>query len=264
MVPELNNHEKIGRALEHLRRGLLPLIKSRLALKHIANWQSRSIHGANRSSEELDVKDCLEIVNRFWDDKYSGPRLGRGERAWVNELIAKVRNQHAHRTAPEDISYDDTWRALDTAERLLAAMQSPESRNIRLLRMSMRAEAPIAKPERVEAQSIAPQPAFESPRNQRQKGAYIESLYAPDLLGGITVVGSRRGLISIRFGQGENKPGPTVEEAESQLREYADGRRKTFDLLWDVDGTPFQVEVWRAFRARSLESKRGTGSGPSE
>ena len=141
----------------------------------------------------------------------------------------------------------------------------------------MRAEAPMAKTARVEAQPIAPQPAFESPRNQRQAGAYIESLYSPDLLGGITVVGSRRGLLSIRFGQGENKPGPTVEEAESQLREYADGRRKTFDLPWDVDGTPFQLEVWRALTkipfgetcsyadiARSLESKRGTGSGPSE
>ena len=108
MVQELTNHEKIGRALEHLRRGLLPLIKRRLAPEDIANWQSRSIHGANWNAGELDVKDCLEIVNRFWDDKFSDPRLGRGERAWVNELIAKVRNQHAHRTATEDISYDDT------------------------------------------------------------------------------------------------------------------------------------------------------------
>ena len=92
----------------------------------------------NWNSTDLDVKDCLEILNKFWDDRFRSPKLGRGERAWVNELIDKVRNQNAHRTSADDVPDDDAWRALDTAERLLAAIGSAEAENVRVLRLSLR------------------------------------------------------------------------------------------------------------------------------
>jgi methylated-DNA-[protein]-cysteine S-methyltransferase len=39
---------------------------------------------------------------------------------------------------------------------------------------------------------------------------------------------------------------PMLVEAERQLREYFDGRRKTFDLTLDISGTEFQRKVWSA------------------
>jgi methylated-DNA-[protein]-cysteine S-methyltransferase len=37
-----------------------------------------------------------------------------------------------------------------------------------------------------------------------------------------------------------------VSNAERQLREYLAGRRTSFDLPWDLQGTAFQLQVWRA------------------
>jgi methylated-DNA-[protein]-cysteine S-methyltransferase len=58
-----------------------------------------------------------------------------------------------------------------------------------------------------------------------------------------------RGVRSVRFGQCENRPGPMASSVERQLREYANGTRTSFDLPWDVEGTPFQLQVWRALFA---------------
>jgi len=39
---------------------------------------------------------------------------------------------------------------------------------------------------------------------------------------------------------------PLAEEARKQLQAYFDGKLWRFDLPLDLDGTPFQVRVWRA------------------
>jgi methylated-DNA-[protein]-cysteine S-methyltransferase len=244
MLTPLTNHEKIGRALDHLRRGLLPLIDARLRPEDEASWQIRSRRGAMWKSTDLDVKDCLEILDKFWDGRFRGPKLGRGERAWINELVDKVRNQHAHRRSTEDVPDDDAWRALDTAERLLAAFGSHEAENVRVLRLSLR-DKPSA-PAGQELSLLVSKPSEPVGRPKSELSSTLESLHLPDLLGGITIVGSSRGLRSIRFGAGESRPGSTVSNAEKQLREYIGGTRTSFDLAFDFQGTPFQLEVWRA------------------
>jgi O-6-methylguanine DNA methyltransferase len=73
-------------------------------------------------------------------------------------------------------------------------------------------------------------------------------LHLPELLGGLTLEASAAGLRAIRFGGSATSSGtnPVLLEAERQLREYAAGRRFTFDLPLDLIGTPFQFAVWRA------------------
>jgi methylated-DNA-[protein]-cysteine S-methyltransferase len=44
----------------------------------------------------------------------------------------------------------------------------------------------------------------------------------------------------------QEKRHPVLVEAERQLAEYFDGRRKEFTLPLDVSGTPFQRAVWNA------------------
>lgn len=41
---------------------------------------------------------------------------------------------------------------------------------------------------------------------------------------------------------------PVIEAASAQLREYFNGRRRSFDLPLDPAGTPFQKQVWHALR----------------
>ena len=42
---------------------------------------------------------------------------------------------------------------------------------------------------------------------------------------------------------------PLLKETERQLEEYFAGRRKTFDLPLDLQGTAFQKKVWQIGRA---------------
>jgi len=75
-----------------------------------------------------------------------------------------------------------------------------------------------------------------------------ESIYLPDLLGGILLEAGARGIRTIRFDPSltADNPGPVVRAAERQLREFLAGERFAFDLPLDLAGTPFQLEVWKA------------------
>ena len=48
----------------------------------------------------------------------------------------------------------------------------------------------------------------------------------------------------VRLGMQVRRSTPVLDEAERQLDEYFDGTRVAFDLLLDLRGTPFQVDVW--------------------
>jgi methylated-DNA-[protein]-cysteine S-methyltransferase len=76
----------------------------------------------------------------------------------------------------------------------------------------------------------------------------VESLYLPDLLDGMTLAATARGLSRIHFSESAviGTPGPVVRKAERQLREFFAGERFLFDLELDLEGTVFQLEVWRA------------------
>jgi methylated-DNA-[protein]-cysteine S-methyltransferase len=75
-----------------------------------------------------------------------------------------------------------------------------------------------------------------------------ECLYLPDLLNGVTLEATARGLRAIRFGEAPAvaAPGLLVYAAERQLREYLAGERFVFDIPLDLAGTSFQMEVWKA------------------
>ena len=60
---------------------------------------------------------------------------------------------------------------------------------------------------------------------------------------------------------------PILRETEQQLREYFEGKRKTFSLPLDLEGTPFQKRAWNALlqipygeTCSYLEEARSTGN----
>jgi methylated-DNA-[protein]-cysteine S-methyltransferase len=46
----------------------------------------------------------------------------------------------------------------------------------------------------------------------------------------------------------ENRETPLIKKAAAQLGEYLKGKRKTFDLPLKMNGTAFQVKVWKALQ----------------
>jgi methylated-DNA-[protein]-cysteine S-methyltransferase len=64
-------------------------------------------------------------------------------------------------------------------------------------------------------------------------------------LAGILWAADRPGRVRLKA-DAEDAGHPVLAEAERQLAEYFEGRRRTFTLKLDVAGTVFQRKVWRA------------------
>lgn len=80
-------------------------------------------------------------------------------------------------------------------------------------------------------------------------------------VGSLTVVASATGIAGLRFGPHPIPEEPRVripasvrtatgliEQAARQLDEYFTSGRTAFDLPLDLQGTPFQLQVWEALR----------------
>jgi methylated-DNA-[protein]-cysteine S-methyltransferase len=90
-------------------------------------------------------------------------------------------------------------------------------------------------------------------QSQNQPGNYRTTMKTP--IGTLLLEANDKALTHIEL-PGSYVPGATAVDAEvpegaltsavSQLEEYFAGDRKEFDIPLEVDGTPFQHEVWMA------------------
>lgn len=71
--------------------------------------------------------------------------------------------------------------------------------------------------------------------------------------GRLTIAASERGIVRIAFGEvpidAPRRPSAITNTAATQLQEYFAGKRREFDVALDLQGTPFQLEVWNALSA---------------
>jgi methylated-DNA-[protein]-cysteine S-methyltransferase len=74
----------------------------------------------------------------------------------------------------------------------------------------------------------------------------------PSPIGVLTLVASKKGLRGVYLEAHEKaddvwkEDSSRFSDATKQLAEYFLGKRKTFDLLLDLQGTPFQLSAWAA------------------
>ena len=135
----ITNHERVGKALELLKTGVLPFIERELKVKYGSAWafevkdilaDTRLAAGKGESLQ--DVAASLVVMDRKWGEVFRQV-LGKSERSLVNELLA-VRNAWAHQ---EPFSSDDAYRALDSAGRLLAAISAPQADDVEKMKMEL-------------------------------------------------------------------------------------------------------------------------------
>ena len=70
-------------------------------------------------------------------------------------------------------------------------------------------------------------------------------------IGALTIGSNGEALTLVEFGRvvwqnGVRGEDQITSQAAKEIREYLSGARKTFDLLLDPEGTPFQKKVWQA------------------
>jgi hypothetical protein len=141
----LTNSERVGRALESLRNGLLPFVLGALQRAYSDEWEKearKSLPAWQQSgSGELNL-DIQAMINILLDRQHSElfSALTPPTRTFIFEL-RDVRRRHAHQ---ENFSAREVDRALDTMELLLTAIGSPEANNVAEIRKQSAAPARVA------------------------------------------------------------------------------------------------------------------------
>lgn len=137
----ITNHERVGKALELLAKGLKPFVEREMRSVYQGGWfeEARRAVGSNQlqllgdaKNAEWDAAGVLVTMWNQWNEVFR-KTLGPTERSLVNEL-RDVRNRWAHQ---RPFSSDDAYRALDSAARLLSAVSAREADEVERMKLEL-------------------------------------------------------------------------------------------------------------------------------
>ena len=133
--------ETVTMALETLTEGLSGYVQTQLKAAFRDDWLEvargsfRSDRNISELNEDVSQWDAHALLTVMWDQWNAAfrRRLGLFERSLVAELRA-FRNRWAHQRA---FNFDDTYRLLDSVQRLLGAISAPNVTAISELKFEM-------------------------------------------------------------------------------------------------------------------------------
>src|SRR5215471_19266333 len=137
----MTNRDRVGQGLEHLTRGLGPFVDAHMSAISPGgqDWldvlaaRDRSRFGSGRRYSLTDARFLLRVITEEW--RVFRDHLSRVEQSFASEL-RETGNKWAH---GDEFSTDDTYRALDTMERLLTAVHAlSQVEEVRQLRLGVR------------------------------------------------------------------------------------------------------------------------------
>ncbi|HNT54518.1 MAG TPA: Swt1 family HEPN domain-containing protein [Anaerolineaceae bacterium] len=192
----ITNYERVGKALELLRDGLRPFIERECETKFGKYWITRVTQGwqhdlswpEGADMPNLDAALLLRVMWEQWNEVFRDT-LGHAERSLVSEL-REVRNSWAHQGS---FTTDDTYRALDSASRLLTAISAPQSDEVEKVKLEvlrLRFEEQVRDEKRKSAGSAIESPATTTlkpwrevavPHKDVASGRYQQAEFAADL-----------------------------------------------------------------------------------
>lgn len=122
-----SEHQRIGGALDALTRGIFPFFEREMQAVHGDKWEEvarASMRGQSPSAAQNNFWDAHAILTVMWEhwNNVFRYKLGMSERSLVSEL-REFRNRWAHQAA---FSEDDSYRVLDSTQRLLLAIGALE------------------------------------------------------------------------------------------------------------------------------------------
>ena len=129
-----HNREKATVALDLLVAGVGPYVERELKAAYGDDWQRqarssfRDNRGRNGQSDKPLQWDAHLLLTVMWDqwNRAFRDKLTHSDRSLVSEL-REYRNQWAHQS---EFDFDDTYRMLDSVERLLKSVGSPLARRV--------------------------------------------------------------------------------------------------------------------------------------
>ena len=192
----ITNSERVGKAMELLKAGLGPFVEREIKNTYKTDAKSQAAHFmgddsllANKPLSEWDTSLLLKLIWESWNDIFRNI-LGFADRSLVSEL-RDIRNKWAHQNP---FSSDDTYRALDSASRLLNAIsatsQTSELEKMKMDLLRLRFDEQIRTDKRKNAEPLAdslssshlkPWREVATPHKDVASGRYIQAEFAADL-----------------------------------------------------------------------------------
>ena len=191
----ITNHERVGKALELLRAGLGPFVAREFknTYQARATTEAARLLGDDRLNSkkqiaEWDAAALLKLMWESWNDVFR-KTLGPAERSLLSEL-RDHRNKWAHQEA---FSSDDTYRALDSATRLLTAVSAPQGDEIEKMKtelLRLRFDEQVRSEKRKSAgtaiesaasSNLKPWREVVTPHKDVASGRYQQAEFAADL-----------------------------------------------------------------------------------
>lgn len=191
----MTNHDRVGKAMELLKGGLGPYVerefksayKERAAAEAVRFMGDDRIN-AKKALSDWDVAALLKLMWESWNDVFRRT-LGPAERSLLSEL-----RDHRNRWAHQDtFSTDDTYRALDSAGRLLTAVSAPQSDEIEKIKMELlrlrfdeqvrseKRKSAVTPIESAAATGLKPWREVVIPHKDVSSGRYQQAEFAADL-----------------------------------------------------------------------------------
>lgn len=191
----LSNRDRVGKALELLNEGLKPFVQREMKATYGSNlWESKvreaiSPLAGQQTTINYDTQALLSILWDNWQMVFK-KTLGQAERSIVSEL-RDVRNNWAHQ---KGFNLDDTYRALDSIQRLLtavsAAAEAGEIEKLKQEVLRLRFEeqakretqkAAVTPIEGQPAGGLRPWREIVTPHPDVARGSYQQAEFAADL-----------------------------------------------------------------------------------
>ena len=193
----ITNHERVGKAMELLKKGLQPFVEREMRAGHGDRWfehargavsESQARKFGSEKRPRWDVATTLAVMWNQWNAVFREV-LGQAERTLVSEL-RDARNKWAHQ---EPFSTDDAYRTLDSAARLLTAVSAPEAAEVEKMKMELlrvrfdeqvRSEKRKSAGTAIESQAatgLKPWREVVNPHKDVASGRYQQAEFAADL-----------------------------------------------------------------------------------
>jgi predicted AAA+ superfamily ATPase len=193
----ITNHERVGKALDLLKDGLQPFLEREMKAQHAQLWFEQVKASVRETQSNLfgtadkprwDAAALLGVMWNQWQIVFR-KTLGQAERSLVSEL-RDVRNKWAHQNP---FSGDDTYRALDSAARLLTAVSAPQAEDVERMKMELlrvrfdeqvRSEKRKSAGTAIESQvvgGLTPWREVVNPHKDVASGRYQQAEFAADL-----------------------------------------------------------------------------------
>jgi predicted AAA+ superfamily ATPase len=186
-----SNRDRVGRGMDLLAEGLAPFVDAGMSAvaptgrdwAELLAARTANRHGRDWKVSKTDPAVLLQVLAE--EHRVFGDQLSRAEQSFATEL-RDTRNRWAHGDA---FSADDTYRALDTAERLLLAVDAAdEAAKVRGLRLEAQRSLLEAETRRavrssagVEGLGLKPWREVIRPHEDVASGNFTASEFAADL-----------------------------------------------------------------------------------